>query len=259
MDWIHKQIDGYCRWLRDNTCIRKDVGTDWYAISTPFVGLFNDHIEIFVKKEGDGIILSDDGATLRNLSLIGVDFARSDKRKEMLDSVINPHGVKLEDGELVVRCGMQDFPFKKQALVTAIMNVCDFEYIASHRVSSLFQEDVQVYLDSKDVNYSSSIYMRGSSGLDYNFNFFISGKNTDLCIKTYDIIKQDYVTSLLYCVSDVQNARLRVSKKKFRSLIIVNDQYREPSQKLVSVLKDNQVDVVLWSAKQEMDNMLAMN
>ena len=259
MDWIHKHIDDYCRWLKDNTCIRKDVGTDWYAISTPFVGLFNDHIEIFAKKEGNGIILSDDGDTLRNLSLIGVDFSRSEKRKEMLESVINTHGISIENDELIVRCTVQDFPFKKQALVTAIMNIGDFEYLASHKVASIFQEDVREYLDSKDVNYTSSIYLRGTSGLDYNFNFFLSGEDTDLCIKTYDVIKQDYVTSLLYCVSDVQNARQRVSKKKFKSLIIINDQLREPSPKLVSVLKDNQVDVVLWSARNEMDRMLTLN
>lgn len=259
MDWIHKQIDNYCRWLKDNTCIRKDVGTDWYAISTPFIGMFNDHIEIYVKKEGDNIILSDDGETLRNLSLIGVDFNRSEKRKEMLDAVLRTHGVSLEDRELVIKCYVQDFPFKKHALVTAIMNVCDFEYLASHKVSSLFQEDVQEYLDSKDINYTSSIYLRGNSGLDYNFNFFLSGKDTDLCIKTYDIIKQDYVTSLLYCVSDVQNARQRVSKKIFKSLIIINDRLKEPPQRLVNVLKDNQVDVVLWSDRQEMDKILALN
>ena len=259
MDWIRKRIDDYCRWLRDNTCIRKDVGTEWYAISTPFIGLFNDHIEIYVKKEGNSIILSDDGETLRNLSLAGVDFNRSEKRKEMLDSVLRTHGVALEDGELVIRCYTQDFPFKKHALVTAIMNVCDFEYLSSHKVSSLFHEDVREYLDSREITYASSINLLGASGLDYNFNFLLSGRNTDLCIKTYDIIKQDYVTSLLYCISDVQNARQHISKKKFRSLIVINDQIKEPPQRLVSVLKDNQVDVVLWSLRQEMDKMLVLN
>lgn len=256
MEWIRKQIDDYCRWLKDNTIARKDTGTGWYAISTPFIGMFNDHIEIYVKKTSDFIYLSDDGETLNNLSFVGVDFTRSEKRKEMLDSILRTYGVSLENGELTVKASVHDFPFKKHSLVTAIMNVCDLEFLATRKVASIFSDDVRDYLDSKDVRYNSSIYLRGNSGLDYNFNFCVAGRETELGIKTYEIIKQDYVTSFLYCMSDVQNARKQVSKKKFKSLIIINDRIREPSSKLVNILKENDVDVVLWSEKQSIDRLI---
>ena len=69
MDWINEKISEYYNWLKDNTAVREDKGTGWFAISTPFAGLFNDNIEIFVKKvSGSEIILSDDGETISNLS-----------------------------------------------------------------------------------------------------------------------------------------------------------------------------------------------
>ena len=70
MGWIDNRIAEYYQWLKDNTAIREDKGTGWGSVSTPFVGLFNDNIEIFVKKESDTkILLSDDGETIENLFL----------------------------------------------------------------------------------------------------------------------------------------------------------------------------------------------
>lgn len=53
MGWIDNRIAEYYQWLKDNTAIREDKGTGWGSVSTPFVGIFNDNIEIFVKKESD--------------------------------------------------------------------------------------------------------------------------------------------------------------------------------------------------------------
>ena len=85
MGWIDNRIAEYYQWLKDNTAIREDKGTGWFSVSTPFVGLFNDNIEIFVKKESETkILLSDDGETIENLFLSGVDVLRSQKRKDYM-------------------------------------------------------------------------------------------------------------------------------------------------------------------------------
>ena len=49
MEWIDNKIAEYYSWLKDNTAIKEDKGTGWFSVSTPFVGLFNDNIEIFIK------------------------------------------------------------------------------------------------------------------------------------------------------------------------------------------------------------------
>ena len=50
MDWIDEKISEYYNWLKDNTAVREDKGTGWFAISTSFAGLFNDNIEILSKR-----------------------------------------------------------------------------------------------------------------------------------------------------------------------------------------------------------------
>lgn len=232
------------------------MGTDWYALSTPFIGMFNDHIEIYVKNQGGNILLSDDGETLENLSLVGVDFNRSEKRRAILNAILNTNGIILKGTELTATASSKDFAMKKHALVTAIMNINDLEVLASNRVVSLFSEDVQSYLDSKDIIYSPSIFLKGLSGLDYNFNFQLAGRKSEAVIKTYDIIKQDYVTSLLYGLSDVQKNRKQVTTKKFISIVLINDSEREPAEKLLNILSDNNVLTAKWSEKSKIDEYL---
>ncbi|MDP2173002.1 MAG: DUF1828 domain-containing protein [Candidatus Cloacimonadaceae bacterium] len=67
------------------------------------MGLFNDSIEIYVKKEKEKLILSDDGETIHNLELSGVSLSRSAKRKDILESILLNYGVTLnKDSELTI-------------------------------------------------------------------------------------------------------------------------------------------------------------
>ena len=116
MSWIDEKINEYYQWLKDNTAIREDKGAGWFTVDTPFAGLFNDHIEIFVKKKSETeILLSDDGETLCNLSLSGVDVSRSPKRKEYLQKILNNYGVRLHGDEIFVTSNGADFAKKKHA------------------------------------------------------------------------------------------------------------------------------------------------
>ena len=78
MNWLSEGVNEYYEWLKKRTFVGKDEATGWSVVSTPFVGIFNDTIDIFVKTQADGrILLSDDGNTLGNLELLGVNFKSS--------------------------------------------------------------------------------------------------------------------------------------------------------------------------------------
>ena len=48
--WIDELINDYYKFLRERTFAITDTGTDWAVISTPFMGAFNDTLEIYAKK-----------------------------------------------------------------------------------------------------------------------------------------------------------------------------------------------------------------
>ncbi len=72
MNWLSEHVDHYDDWLKAKTHIPPYDASDWGLISTPFLGRFNDTLEIYAKKHGDEITLSDDGKTLHDLELMGV-------------------------------------------------------------------------------------------------------------------------------------------------------------------------------------------
>ena len=99
-NWIDDSISQYYKWLKDQTTYRIDGKSGWCRITTPFVGMFNDPIEVFIKEQNGKLLLSDDGVTIENLELSGVDIFRSPKRKEWLEYIKLNFGIDILDGEL---------------------------------------------------------------------------------------------------------------------------------------------------------------
>ena len=125
-DWLNRLVGGFYRWLRKETkVIREDDGS--YVVSTPFLGLFNDVIEVCVRRESGKILLSDDGDALRSLNLAaGVEDALRDKsRLEFLEAVILSHGVRLdrESGELLMDANKSDFSEKMHGFISAMLEI----------------------------------------------------------------------------------------------------------------------------------------
>ena len=137
MNWIDKSISEYYNWLREKTIVREDEQTKWYSITTPFLGLFNDNIEIYAKLDNGKLILSDDGMTLANLELTGAPVLRSPKRKEWLDMVVLNYGITINNNELQAIGTEKDFNQKKHNLICAISEISDMAMMAKHTISSL--------------------------------------------------------------------------------------------------------------------------
>ncbi len=97
MSWIEDRITDYYKWVRERVKVRTDETTGWSVISTPFLGAYNDPIEIFIRTNGENIELSDDGVIFDNLRQLGVNVNRSLKRKEWVEYILRNYGVTIED------------------------------------------------------------------------------------------------------------------------------------------------------------------
>lgn len=249
MDWIDTKIDDYYKWLRDNTIIKKCTGSDWYEITTPFTGLFNDYIQIYIKKDDGKIILSDDSEILGNLELNGVDICSSPRRKALMDSILLNYGVDRNESELSIIADERNFPEKKHALISALCEISNLYVTASNNTTSCFHEDVQKYFDEIDVVSTPSFRVRGRTGLDFNFDFQIAHKSKEILIKTASVLKQNTVMSFLFGWDDVQRTREDASGKNIDGIMFVNDSIEKPKDKFIKALENREAKVVLWSQR----------
>jgi len=190
MSWINNLMGDYHTFLKRKTIITDDGSSDWVEISTPFVGLFNDAIDIYAKKKENKVILSDDGNTLRNLELSGLEISRSPKRKEILDRILINYGVKISKDELTIEATEKDFPQKKLNLIAAISETSDMYYLAKHTVASVFKEDVKNYMDEQKLIYTPYFISKESTGLEFTFDFQIAYRNTEIVIKSFNSINK---------------------------------------------------------------------
>lgn len=250
MNWVDASIDQYYRWLRERTFSKSDETTGWSVVTTPFLGMFNDPIEIFMKMEDNGVIyLSDDGMTLSNLELAGVNISRSPRRREWLDFILANYGIKQSGNELTAMATEKDFAQKKHNMICAISEITDMEVLAKNTVAALFKEDVRNYLDEQEIIYTPQFITKGSSGLEFTFDFQIAGRNKEMVIKSFNTLNKINVPNFLFTWNDIKDVREKISGKELLGLAFINDSEKEVRDEYVNALEIKGAKCILWSKR----------
>jgi len=255
MNWINDLMNDYYAFLKEKTIITPNNTSDWIEISTPFTGLFNDTVDIYAKKEGNKIILSDDGNTLRDLELSGFEVTRSPKRKEILDSILINYGVRINNDELTTDATEKDFPQKKLNLIAAISETSDMYYLARHTVASVFREDVKGYLDEQELIYTPYFISKGSTGLEFTFDFQIAYKHAEIVIKSFNSVNKMNLPHFLFTWDDIKKVREQQTQKEIIGLAVINDLDREISDEYIKALNNKGAQHILWSQRHTPENI----
>lgn len=256
-NWIEQSVKEYYDWLRDRTCIQKDENTGWYLISTPFVGLFNDTINLYAMKEGSGkIILSDDGETFDNLSNLGVNISKSAKRKELVEYIKVNYGIRVNDqNEIMVETSSSKFVRDKHNIVSAIMEISDMHVLANHTVASVFKDDVRGLLDERNILYTPQFIVKGATGIEFTFDYMIPSHKNEIVIKSFNGLNQNNLPGFLFGWDDIKVPRESVSGKKLTGLVFVNDENTRVKQEYLDAIRYKGADYVLWSERFKEENL----
>lgn len=255
MNWITPLLDDYYAFLKEKTLVTQSNASEWVEISTPFTGLFNDTVDIYAKQVGNKILLSDDGNTLRNLLLSGMEISRSPKRKEILEQVLMNYGVRISNNELVTDATEKDFSQKKLNLISAISETSDMYYLARHTVASVFREDVKNHLEENEIIYTPHFISKGSTGLEFTFDFQIAYRKTEIIIKSFNSINKMNVPHFLFTWDDIKKVRERQTEKEVIGLAIINDIDRSVSNEYIEALQSKGAEHILWSEREKTENI----
>jgi hypothetical protein len=251
MSTIESLVNDYYSFLKDNTVIFTDANSGWTQISTPLLNTFNDAIDLYAKQQNGHILLSDDGETLRNLELCGVSINRSPKRKELLQQILLNYGIKRQNGnqELIVEADAKNFPQQKFNLLSAIVDINNLVMLSKHNVSSAFVEDIGAYLDEQQLIYTPHFISRGSTGLEFTFDFQIASKKTELVIKGFNTVNSMNLPHFLFAWEDIKKVRQQQVKKEVISLAILNDESKDVKTEYLTALQAKDADYIFWSKR----------
>lgn len=250
---IKKLLDEYYDWLKDKT-ILKQLQDDYLEITTPYIDRHNDYIQIYLKKDNEGFVLTDDSYTIRDLEQDGCSLA-SEKRQQILSLALNGFGVqKDENNALLVKASLENFALKKHSLIQAILAVNDLFYLAAPHVSSLFFEDVRSWLEQEDIRYSERVSFIGHSGFNRNFDFLIpkSKQQPERIIKLINRPDRNNADALVMSWLDTKDVRPVGS----RAFAFINDNERKVQNDIEDALKSYAIQPVLWSQRNTVRDLL---
>jgi hypothetical protein len=240
---IKELLDRHAAWLRDRTMVSQ-VGES-VEITTPYLDRHNDAIQLFVKRDDDGFLLTDDGYTISDLTLSGVRL-ESAKRQSMLQLAVNGFGVTLEGDRLLVRATAETFAVKKQSLLQAAMAVNDLFYLSEPSVASLFLEDVQTWLDETRIRYLGNVSFPGRSGYVHQFDFAIPRSESQPERLLRAISNPDKQSAEVLIFSWLETRQLRPDAQVYAFL---NDRDRPVSAGVKNALQLYDIVPVSWTQR----------
>lgn len=243
---ISTLIDDYWAWLKDNTHVRQI--DSWHQITTPYLDRHNDSIEVYAKSNGSSIVLTDDGYTISDLEMSGCAID-TPKRRQLLDTILNGFGVRLDGKELKTTATIDQFALRKHNLVQAILSVNDLFFVARPNVRTLFVEDAMAWLDSHGVRYMPNVKFSGKSGFDHVFEFGIPKnqreQRPERLIKTVNHPTRETAQSLIMAWLDTQSTR----DPSTQAYALLNDHEAKVSESIRSALSNYSIKPILWSLR----------
>jgi hypothetical protein len=233
-------IDSYLSWLKQKINYKEING--YYEITTPFVNHINDYIQFYLKRdEKDHIYMTDDGETLNNLEMAGVDI-NSPARKKELDSILNGFGVRLRENELITMATPATFPMRKHNFLQALMAVDDLFIVASPKVEQFFIEDVTNYLQQNNIRFSPNIILQGKSSFQHKFDFLIpsSINAPERIIKAVSSPKKQNIIAHLFAFEDTKQARNN------EGIMILNDLEKDVAPEVLQAIEEYGINDFSW-------------
>ncbi|ADU95988.1 Domain of unknown function DUF1828 [Thermovibrio ammonificans HB-1] len=247
---VRNLIKSYYEWLTKKVDVIDLEGSDWILVGTPFENFLGDLIDLYIRIEGNEIIISDRGETLSNLEFAGVEISRSKKRKEIFESILLSHGVMSDGESIFVRATERDFVKRKHQLIQAILQINDMFFLSREHITSIFKEDVRKFLEEDlKIPVAQDIILRGKSGLEFNVDFFITTREAEKMIKASNSVNKSIVATFLFAWEDVKE--IRAKKKPLEAIMIINDTNRDVSEDYLNALKQKGANYILWSKRYE--------
>lgn len=242
-----KLVGDYGSWLKER--FQTQLVGEYAVISTPFLDPHNDEIELYVRRDGNGLILTDGGNTLSDLEDSGLEIS-TEKRKAHIQEILNGFGVANEGQELLVRTSEKDFPQRKHNLLQALLAVHDLYLTAQSHVQQFFTEDVAAFLKTREVPFFRDFKLSGRSGFDHHFDFAFptTREKPQRVLVAINTLTRDRATSTAFAVNDVRLAR---GPETLQAFALVNDEESAPVNDYLDALRNYQISPLRWSRRDE--------
>ncbi|WP_146549050.1 DUF1829 domain-containing protein [Rummeliibacillus suwonensis] len=225
---------------------------EFIEITTPFFDIHHDFLQlVLIKGENNSFVLSDDGYTMNELEILGIDFNKSDKRQSFLNTTLNIFGVQIDTTTQELKIEFQrleDYPAKQLNLLQCILRVSDMLMTSRNAVANIFFQEVEDYFKEQKILNTPNISFPGKSGNDNKFDFVIPafGNKPERIIKAINKPTSENYKYPLLSFIDIKDFRADSSQ-----IILANDLNAKISNKFITSFNNYDIQVLKWSLREE--------
>ncbi len=192
--------------------------------------------------------MTDDGYIINDLLNSGCKLD-SYRRQELLKITIAGFGVHQNGDALEIYATSDNFAIKKHNFIQAMLAVNDMFFLSRSNTSSLFYEDVVLWLDVGDIRFTPKVKFTGKSGFDHHFDFVIpkSRSAPERILQAINTPNRNMAENFCFKWEDTKGVRLSNSK----AYAILNDQEKSVSSNVIDAFKQYDTKPVLWSTRED--------
>ncbi len=246
-----KIVKKYAEWLEKNiNCT--PIENEWFEVVLPFLDVSNDLIPIYIKKTGDRIKISDDGLSIMNMELSGLNIKEELDGNHFLNIMANFNAkYEFESDEITMVTNEENLPKKLNDMLQTILCINGLSFKAKDNYKLLFKDLVMDYFVEKKIPYREEKPF-GESGMEHNFLKIVPTNEIkyDGYIKATGHSSTSIQTTLF---SFIDSAEIIGDAKK---LVIINDTEKKPSDRLIGGLNKYEIEHVFWSERESLLDLI---
>jgi hypothetical protein len=162
-----------------------DEKGDALRVRTPFLFPDGDVVDVFVKRHGSELTLTDFGEALGWLRMQSRSERRTAKQQRMVHDICATQGVELFKGQLVLRCATPSaFPEALVRLAEAMVRVADISLTLRARTQESRTDDVAELLSARCIAFERAVRVAGRSGREWVIDFHTRtpSRSTLVCV-----------------------------------------------------------------------------
>lgn len=229
-------------------------------ITFPFLDRHNDYIQLYVNQLEQGqFLVTDDGYTIKDLELSGVEVSNSSSRKKIFNLTLNRLGVSYDakSHQLYIESSYKYLASAQHRLAQAMLDVNNMFMLSRSSVQSLFIEDVVRFFDDNNIFYSKDIQVMGKSKLEHHYDFLMNPTSTqpERFIKTLNVPAKSEVERIIFSWFDTYGLRGQ-GNKKTKLIVMMNDQEKIIRQDFIEALGQYEIESIPWSKREEKMSLL---
>ncbi|MGE5328243.1 MAG: DUF1828 domain-containing protein [Deltaproteobacteria bacterium] len=239
-------VQNYLSWLKGSFVV-ESCNDKYCHIITPFLRESHDHIEVFIEKQGDDIILTDDGTTFEYLFLNGIDI-NTPTRKQYISSISKRTNTIFDDCEIKSYVDYSNnFGIAFSNFINAIVSVSNLTYTGVEKDKSTFRDDLKNFLYNKGIDFKALLFSGYSC--EYKFDFVI--------IRPKPVIIEPITSSSpslglnMAKKTAFQWEDLRKTNNNFCGISLINDKEDIWTPEIMNILDKNSDKTISWSNRDE--------